>query len=59
MTFEQALMVRIRIACPEVGYPQAEARFTSIKEWEQDHEDDWQRYRQAMQDSFTSGEDIW
>jgi len=25
--------IALRIACPEAGYPESEARFASVKEW--------------------------
>lgn len=32
MTNEEKILNRI--ACPELGYPESEARFASVEEWE-------------------------
>lgn len=35
LTFRQKVLIDFRIACEEAGYPQQEALFASIEEWEQ------------------------
>ena len=32
--WEQKERIKLRIACPELGYPASEARYASVEEWE-------------------------
>lgn len=42
--WEQDERIRNRIACPERGYPESEALYPTIKDWEQETGFSWGNY---------------
>jgi len=41
IAWERAMRIAHRIACPELDYPASEAKYSTVEEWEKDHNIKW------------------
>ncbi len=46
--FEQEMKVAFRIACPEVGYPESEAMYPTVADWEKKYKRNWSEFLSRM-----------